>query len=290
MSAMVFAQCLVNAAFAQIAIYFTRAAVDTSPQTMFALMSFSYLFAMLASNHALSFVSYPTQVIGKSVKPIPVMLIGVLLARKRYSLNKYIFVLLIVLGVVLFMYQPSSSNVKDKQVNEGVEAHTIGWGELLLVISLAFDGVTGGIQDKLRADYRTQTHRMMLWMNIWSSLYLVIGLLATGEGPEFVEFVYKYPSVLYQLLAFSLCSAVGQHFIFMTIHLFGPLTCSIITTTRKFFTILASVFVFLHPMSALQWLGTLLVFIGLTLDTMYGKEKKREKIRTTSCNNLESMR
>jgi len=231
---------------------------------------------MLASNYALEFVNYPTQVIGKSVKPIPVMLLGVVLARKKYPVQKYIFVLLIVVGVVLFMYQPN--NIKAN--NE--DSRGIGWGEFLLMLSLALDGVTGGVQDKLRKEYDSQTHRMMLWMNMWSILYVVIGLVLTGEGVQFIYFVYKYPKVMYQLLAFAVCSAIGQHFIFLTINLFGPLTASIITTTRKFFTILASVFIFSHPMSALQWFGTVLVFGGLTLDLLYGKSTATQTHQSNS--------
>lgn len=53
-----------------------------------------------------------------------------------------------------------------------------------------------------------------------------------------------------------------QSFIFMTVVYFGPLTCSIITTTRKFFTILASVVLFANPISPMQWVGTILVFLG----------------------------
>ncbi|RLV76346.1 hypothetical protein DV515_00017072 [Chloebia gouldiae] len=48
----------------------------------------------------------------------------------------------------------------------------------------------------------------------------------------------------------------------MTVVYFGPLTCSIITTTRKFFTILASVVLFANPISPMQWVGTVLVFLG----------------------------
>jgi len=43
------------------------------------------------------------------------------------------------------------------------------------MLSLLLDGVTGGIQDKLRAEHVTQTHRMMLSMNLWSILYLSFG-------------------------------------------------------------------------------------------------------------------
>lgn len=54
-----------------------------------------------------------------------VMLLGVTLLKKKYPKAKYLCVLLIVAGVALFMYKP-------KQV-VGMEEHTVGYGELLLV-------------------------------------------------------------------------------------------------------------------------------------------------------------
>lgn len=65
-----------------------------------------------------------------------------------------------------------------------------------------------------------------------------------------------------------------QHFIFLMVTNFGPLACSIATTTRKFFTILASVLIFGHVLLSRQWVGTVLVFMGLGLDSVYGKELK----------------
>lgn len=80
---------------------------------------------------------YPTQVVAKAAKPIPVMLLGVLIGRKSYSKQKYLFVLMIVIGVVLFMY-------KEGKVNKNQE--NVGLGELLLIMSLSMDGLTGAIQ------------------------------------------------------------------------------------------------------------------------------------------------
>jgi UDP-galactose transporter B1 len=275
MSVLVLATCLVNAASARLAIWLSKKpdVADGSPQKLYAIMSFSYLGAMLASNHALKFISYPAQVLGKSAKPIPVMILGVVLARKKYPCIKYLFVLMITMGVAFFIYRPSPVG-GSKTSTSPMASSPFGWGEFLLAISLVFDGITGGVQDKLRAEHRTQAHRMMLWMNTWSAIYLLAGLLVTGEGYEFTLFAWMYPHVIVQLLVFSICSAVGQHFIFMTITAFGPLTCSIITTTRKFFTILSSVVIFQHPLSTLQWLGTALVFSGLLLDSAYGKERR----------------
>jgi len=45
-----------------LAILTSKPAEDNSPQKMYAMMSFSYLGAMLCSNHALQFINYPTQV------------------------------------------------------------------------------------------------------------------------------------------------------------------------------------------------------------------------------------
>jgi UDP-galactose transporter B1 len=59
----------------------------------------------------------------------------------------------------------------------------------------------------------------------------------------------------------------------------------LITTTRKFFTVLGSVFIFNNPMTIIQWMGTLLVFIGLALDSKYGKEIKFEKRNALKTNN-----
>ena len=51
-------------------------------------------------------------------------------------------------------------------------------------------------------------------------------------------------------------------FVIFQVVTFGPLTTSVITTTRKFFTIFFSVLIFRNPMSVRQWLATLLVFAG----------------------------
>ena len=99
-------------------------------------------------------------------------------------------------------------------------------------------------------------------MNKWSIFFLAIALTATGELWEFLGFVARHPTVIWQIGLFSVASALGQYFIFMCVSEFGPLPCSICTTTRKFFTVLASVVFFGNALVQRQWLGATLVFIG----------------------------
>ncbi|XP_029429226.1 solute carrier family 35 member B1 isoform X2 [Rhinatrema bivittatum] len=266
---LVFIQCVTNSIFAWILIrFFDAGKVDRTRRWLYMACSLSYLGAMVSSNSALQFINYPTQVLGKSCKPIPVMLLGVTVLRKRYPLVKYLCVLLIVIGVAFFMYRPNKGIASSSE-------HVFGYGELLLLLSLTLDGLTGVSQDHMRAHFQTGSNHMMLHINLWSTLFLGASIVLSGELGEFLSFTERYPSILYHILLFGLTSALGQAFIFMTVVYFGPLTCSIITTTRKFFTILASVVIFSNPISLLQWTGTTLVFLGLGLDAKFGKAPKK---------------
>ena len=71
---------------------------DSTKGWMYPVCALTYLVAMLSSNEALQHVTYPTQVIGKSIKPVPVMIFGVLIAAKRYHLLKYVGILMVVFG------------------------------------------------------------------------------------------------------------------------------------------------------------------------------------------------
>ncbi|KAK7065423.1 hypothetical protein SK128_018591 [Halocaridina rubra] len=268
--ALVFFQCIINAIYAKIMGKFVlNQGEDTTKRVYYASCSLTYLLAMVSSNMALQWVNYPTQVVGKSCKPIPVMILGVIIGRKSYAWRKYLFVLMIVIGVALFIY-------KDSKGSSTSSAASIDLGEILLLLSLTMDGLTGAVQERMIAESKTKSGHMMLNMNLFSIGYLAIALLVTGELFTFANFVQRYPEVLKNMLVFSICSALGQFFIFLTVSEFGPLPCSIVTTTRKFFTVLGSVLFFGNNLSNRQWMGTALVFTGLTLDAMYGKSPRKD--------------
>lgn len=239
---------------------------DTTHVGFYASCALTYLLAMVSSNMALRWLPYPTQVVGKSAKPIPVLLLGVLIGNKQYSVQKYVCIFLIVIGVVLFMF-------KDGKKNAGVdESAGFGLGEILLILSLSMDGLTGAIQDRMRAASRPSGQQMMLAMNGWSTVILGVALLGTGELFQFVAFSAKYPALWLNLTLLAFTGALGQLFIFMMVSSFGPLSCSVVTTTRKFFTVLCSVILFGNYLAPRQWFGALLVFAGLFADMLWGKK------------------
>ncbi|KAH8859939.1 Solute carrier family 35 member B1 [Schistosoma japonicum] len=263
---LLFFQCVVNFIFSRIALRFCSEPSVSSMEYKFSICGFSYIVAMYTSNTSLKYVTYPTQVIGKSIKPIPVMLLSVLLARRRYPLQKYIFVMMISFGVALFMFSGHSLASFSSQ---------FGIGECLLVCSLLLDGITGGVQEDLKK-HNVGPYTLMMHMNLWSIIYLVPGIIISGEALPFVEFIKRHLHILSDMSIFGLTSAIGQMFLFGLITNFSPLTCSIVTTTRKFFTVLFSVALFGNSMTTFQWVGTALIFSGLLLDQVWGKTRSKQ--------------
>ncbi|XP_029037892.1 solute carrier family 35 member B1 homolog meigo [Osmia lignaria lignaria] len=271
MFSLVFFQCLINYLFAKTTLLTVlKQGEDTTPQSYYVTSSLTYLLAMVCSTMALQFVSYPTQVIGKAGKPIPVMILGVLLGNKVYPVRKYLFVFLVVIGVALFMYKDVNPSKKQ------TESQTT-FGELLLLLSLTMDGLTSAVQERMKAEHSSKSGHMMLNMNFWSVLFSGIVILASGELFQFIQFLHRYPSTVWHIVTFSITGALGQYFIFLTVTEFGPLPCSIITTTRKFFTVLGSILIFGNTLTFKQWLGTFIVFAGLFLDAFYGRSKSSKK-------------
>ena len=267
-------QCLTNVVLAGILIGIFGGS-KKHPSTMeFCFVGLSYIGAMLFSNEALKFVSYPTQALGKSCKMIPVMLFGFLIRGKKYTLLETFAVLLITAGI--YVFQSSKS---------GGES-TI-YGLTLLFLSLVLDGVTGASQDKLQDSYTLTTHELMFYLNFWAVVLLVGLVSVTGQFQEGIVFCIENPHIVHYLLTASLTSALGQNFIFYTISNFNSLVVATITTTRKFFTILCSVLYFGHALKPGQWWGVAMVFVGLTLE-LYGKYSNKDKKKGKKANNSEN--
>ncbi|XP_016401408.1 solute carrier family 35 member B1-like [Sinocyclocheilus rhinocerous] len=99
-----------------------------------------------------------------------VMILGVTILRKKYPMAKYLCVFLIIAGVALFLYKPNKGSSTSDE-------HKSGFGEMLLLLSLTLDGLTGVAQDHMRARYQTGANHMMLNINMWSTLVLGISEL-----------------------------------------------------------------------------------------------------------------
>eukprot|EP01117_Protostelium_nocturnum_P009837 TRINITY_DN3507_c0_g1_i1.p1 TRINITY_DN3507_c0_g1~~TRINITY_DN3507_c0_g1_i1.p1 ORF type:complete len:331 (-),score=66.29 TRINITY_DN3507_c0_g1_i1:29-1021(-) len=269
---LLFWQCIVNTIAAGMAIRYGGGPIDDTPFVKYFWISVSYISAMFTSNLAMQYVSFPMVTLAKSCKPIPVMVMSLLLVGRRQPLARVICVFMVTGGVALFSLSESKQHKADKSNSL--------FGILLLAFSLAMDGLTGPLQETVIRDYSTSPKYMMYAINAWAVLLTGSCLVVSGKGVDGTLFCMRNPAVLFQIGLFSLCSAVGQIFIHYTIFEFGALICSIVATTRKFFTILLSILFFGNELASLQWFAVFTVFSGLGIDIYASATSKSTKAPT----------
>ncbi|XP_048441067.1 UDP-galactose/UDP-glucose transporter 3-like [Pyrus x bretschneideri] len=224
---------------------------------------------------ALKYISYPAQVLAKSSKMIPVMLMGTLVYGKRYSFPEYVCTLLVAGGVSVFALLKTSSKTISKLAHPNAP---LGYG--LCFLNLAFDGFTNATQDSIKARYpKTSAWEIMLGMNLWGTIYNMIYMFGwpRGSGFEAVQFCKQHPEAAWDIFLYCLCGAAGQNFIFLTISRFGSLANTTITTTRKFVSIVVSSLLSGNPLSTKQWGSVVMVFSGLSYH-IYHKWRKSQRV------------
>ena len=92
---------------------------------------------------ALKNITYSAQVLVKSCKMVPVMLMGAVLHGKQYSVVEYLCMSLVGVGVALFG-RKSSHSTTNKLANPNT-----GLGYALCLVNLGFDGYTNAVQDEI---------------------------------------------------------------------------------------------------------------------------------------------
>jgi len=117
---------------------------------------------------------------------------------------------------------------------------------------------------------------MMFLTNAFSILWTG---LATGviEHVTPFQFCLRHPTAVPYILAYCLCACLGQIFIFFALGSFGSLYLALITTSRKFASVLFSVVWFGHHISSIQWACVAFIFSSLALHSYFGHQEKIAK-------------
>eukprot|EP00096_Caligus_rogercresseyi_P008477 TRINITY_DN2733_c0_g1_i1.p1 TRINITY_DN2733_c0_g1~~TRINITY_DN2733_c0_g1_i1.p1 ORF type:complete len:435 (-),score=116.57 TRINITY_DN2733_c0_g1_i1:136-1440(-) len=237
--------------------FHSRGQPSGAPLYKYSYCSFSNIMSSWCQYEALKFISFPTQVLSKACKVIPVMLMGRIMSGKRYEVYEYVVGALLSFGMILFLLGNPGEGKGDSS------ATTTASGAILLMAYMAFDAFTSNWQGELFTSYKMNSIEMMGGVNFFSCLLTSTSLISQGAFYESLVFMSQFPSFAFDCAILSLCSACGQLFIYHTISTFGPLVFAIIMTLRQALAILISCFLFSHPLSSLGILGILIVFSAI---------------------------
>jgi len=243
--------------------------------------SISNMLSSWCQYEALRYVSFPATTLFKSFKLGPVMLMGKLLGNKNYPIYDYFVALVIGCGVVLFMSSTDDLGFSFSMDYLGnAEAASAKWtGVMLLCFFLFFDSFTSQFQSRLfQRHLDLSIVELMFATSAFSTVLSAITLVHTHELSPALSFVMQHSEIHLHFFMFSICSTIGQLFIFYTIKNFGAVVFTLIMTTRILLSIALSVILYGHPITNVGYLGLALV-MGAVLYRIKKKAENQQLIR-----------
>lgn len=239
-----------------------------APFYKYSYASISNTLSSWCQYEALKFVGFPTQVLAKASKVIPVMLMGKVVSNRTYPWHDYFTAALLSVGVGTFLLaaDPSAETHHSKE--------TTFAGVVILIGYMAFDSFTSNWQSELFKSYKVSSIQMMFGVNLFSCVFTMGSLLFRGAFFSSLGFLFSHVEFALHAFILSVCSAVGQLFIFHTISMFGPIVFTLIMTTRQAISILLSCLVYGHLLTPQALLGVLVVFLALFMRVYFKNSKK----------------
>ncbi|KAF5478340.1 hypothetical protein F2P56_004906 [Juglans regia] len=220
------------------------------------------LSAVLMGSHgltkgSLAFLNYPAQIMFKSTKVLPVMIMGSFIPglRRKYPAHEYISAMLLVIGLILFTL---------------ADAHTSPnfsiAGVVMIMGALIMDAFLGNLQEAIFTMNPDTTQTEMLFCSTVVGLpFLVPPMILTGELVKAWNSCSEHPYVYGVLVFEAMATFIGQVSVLSLIAIFGAATTAMVTTARKAVTLLLSYMIFTKPLTEQHGTGLLLIAMGIIL-------------------------
>uniref|UniRef100_A0A1I8HFE2 Adenosine 3'-phospho 5'-phosphosulfate transporter 1 n=1 Tax=Macrostomum lignano TaxID=282301 RepID=A0A1I8HFE2_9PLAT len=147
----------------------STSAVETEASVLdYAYCSLSNVLSAWCQYEALLFVSFPTQVLAKACKIVPVMLMGKLVSRRTYRLDEYGTAVLISAGTSIFLL--SSSSKSSVRHHQSVSGDSLS-GSALLAGYMLFDSFTSTWQSRLFVRHGLTPLQLMAGTSLLSAAF-----------------------------------------------------------------------------------------------------------------------
>ncbi|KAF9617194.1 hypothetical protein IFM89_035076 [Coptis chinensis] len=224
---------------------------------------------------SLAFLNYPAQLMFKSTKVLPVMVMGAFIPglRRKYPPHEYVAAMLLVLGLILF-------TLADAQTSPNFSV----LGVIMVLGALVADSFLGNLQEAIFTVNPETTQMEMLFCSTVVGLpFLIPPMLATKELFTAWNACYQHPYVYGVLVFEAMATFIGQVSVLSLIALFGAATTAMVTTGRKAVTLLLSYLIFTKPLTGQHGTGLILIAMGIAMKLVLdNNSSKKRNVRDPS--------
>ena len=235
-----------------------------SPFAQHLLIAALSTVSMSVSNIALQYVNYPTKVLFKTSKTIPVMCTGVVFFKKKYLLAEYLSAICLIFGVVWFSYgnmlvAPSWSII----------------GYMLMTLGLAADSICQNLNEKTITEYRCSEREMMFYTSTLGASFLLTFLLFNGSLYPCADYFSLFDWSF--VFIFAWLSFIGNKVLLTITKANGIFISLFLTSVRKLISILFSFLFFPKPFTYHYVLAGCVAFFGIALNIWVQTQKDKKR-------------
>jgi adenosine 3'-phospho 5'-phosphosulfate transporter B2 len=244
-----------------------RISFGGAPLYSFSAFGFTNEASTWAGYEMLKYVSFPVQVMAKSCKLLPNMIMGKILNGTQYQWSQYAQAIGAMVCVTVMHLTDEKEHkkgggkgaVEDDEMSDMMKSLI---GVSLLIMFFACDSFTSQWQTALYKKHAniTQT-QMMLAGNLVGVMITMCSIVTRWTAvSKSLAYAMANPEVMGRILLLGLSGAMGQFCIYTAIKVLGPLAFTWIMTSRQLFSVLISLVMFGHGVSPVKLMCILTVF------------------------------
>ncbi|KAJ8002650.1 hypothetical protein DPEC_G00161100 [Dallia pectoralis] len=269
------------------------------PMSNYVIMVTMFFTVSVINNYALNFnIAMPLHMIFRSGSLIANMVLGILILKKRYSMSKYLSIVMVSLGIFLCTIMSAKQVKNGTEGSEEQDVYFLHWliGIAMLTFALLMSARMGIFQETLYKEYGKHSKEALFYNHCLPLPGFL--LLSSDIYNHAVHFSQSTPvevPVIGQAIPvmwlYLVMNVITQYLcirgVFTLTTECASLTVTLVVTLRKFVSLIISILYFKNPFTAWHWLGTAVVFLGTLIYTevwtsIYGAlrgkaEMKRER-------------
>ncbi|XP_020816065.1 adenosine 3'-phospho 5'-phosphosulfate transporter 2-like [Drosophila serrata] len=233
------------------------------PISTYLVLAALTLGTMGLSNSSLGYLNYPTQVIFKCCKLIPVLVGSILIQKKRYGVLDFAAATCMCIGLAWF-------TLADSQMTPNFNL----LGVAMISGALLCDAAIGNVQEKAMREHKAPSSEVVFYSYGLGFVYLFVIMLVTGHFFRGLAFCLEHPLQTFGYgFLFSLSGYLGIQFVLALVRSSGAPIAATVTTARKAVTIAFSFILFSKPFTMQYLWSGLIVVLGIYLN-VYSKRNK----------------
>ncbi|KAL3852957.1 hypothetical protein ACJMK2_016562 [Sinanodonta woodiana] len=260
------------------------------PLKNYFVMVAMFFVVQVINNQALFYnISMPLHMIFRSGSLIANMILGIIILKKRYNLDKYMSVFMITVGICISTFA-SAGQVESHPSHTGNQMlDYINWliGIAMLCFALFMSARMGIFQEQMFSKHGKHPNEAMFYNHALPLPgFLLVArdiynhaILFQASAPIIVPLLgISVPKMWLYLLGNVITQYICIRAVFVLTTECASLTVTMVVTLRKFVSLIFSIIYFMNPFTLYHWIGTALVFGGTFLfaDVIpFGKKEKK---------------